>query len=143
MQWPKLVKVMLLGVGLLGSVLVLPAIAQLRGEVPGSLLIFPEFNIASAAVTQIRISDVQNPALGGTSRIHLNYVCPPAGGPGAVGGTANVCAEVDRHKFVTFHGTAIIDVATDLGGLLVRPAKRGLSLRSSKMRNTIPSPATN
>jgi hypothetical protein len=107
---------MIVGVGLLGSAMVLPATAQLRGEVPGSLLIFPEFNISPPAVTQLRISDVQEPALGGTTRVHLNYVCPPAGGPGASGGITGVCNEVDRHKFVTFHGTLIIDVATDLGG---------------------------
>ena len=116
MQWHKLVKVMIVGVGLLGSAMVLPAIAQLRGEVPGSLLIFPEFNISPPAVTQLRITDVQNPALGGTTRVHLNYVCPPAGGPGASGGVEGVCNEVDRHKAVTFHGTLIIDVAGDLGG---------------------------
>ena len=117
MQWHKLVKVMIVGVGLLGSAMVLPAIAQpLRGELPGSLLIFPEFNILPPAVTQLRISDIQSPALGGTTRVHLNYICPPSGGPGASGGTASVCAEVDRHKFLTFHGTLIIDVATDLGG---------------------------
>jgi hypothetical protein len=106
---------MMVGAVLLGSVMVLPATAQLRGEVPGSLLIFPEFNISTPAVTQLRISDVQNPALGGTTRIHLNYVCPPSGGPGAVGGLAGVCNEIDRHKALTFHGTLVIDVATDLG----------------------------
>ena len=117
MQWHKLVKVMIVGVGLLGSAMVLPAIAQpLRGELPGSLLIFPEFNILPPAVTQLRISDIQSPALGGTTFVHLNYICPPSGGPGASGGTAGICAEVDRHKFLTFHGTLVIDVATDLGG---------------------------
>ena len=116
MKWHKLIIAMIVGVGLLGSAMVLPATAQLRGEVPGSLLIFPEFNISPPAVTQLRISDVQEPALGGTTRIHLNYVCPPALGPGASGGVPGVCNEVDRHKFVTFHGTLIIDVATDLGG---------------------------
>jgi hypothetical protein len=87
--------------------MVLPAIAQLRGEEPGSLLIFPEFNIAPPAVTQLRITDTQDPALGGTTRIMLQYICP---------GVAGVCATVSRHKFVTFHGTLVVDVSTDLGG---------------------------
>jgi len=118
-KWHRLITAMMVGAVLLGSVMVLPAIAQvggLRGEVPGSLLIFPEFNILPPAVTQLRISDVQNPALGGTTRVHLNYICPPSGGPGASGGTAGICAEVDRHKFLTYHGTLILDVSTDLGG---------------------------
>jgi len=117
-KWHRLLTVMIVGVALLGSVMVRSAMAQaggLRGEVPGSLLIFPEFNISAPAVTQIRISDVQNPALGGTTRVHFNYVCPPSGGPGAVGGLASVCNEIDRHKFLTFHGTLVVDVATDLG----------------------------
>lgn len=116
MKWHRLITAMMVGAVLLGSVMVLPATAQLRGEVPGSFLIFPEFNIAPPAVTQLRISDVQNPANGGTTRLKLNYICPPSGGPGASGGTAGVCAEVDRRKFVTFHGTVVVDVAKDLGG---------------------------
>ena len=107
MKWHRLIIAMIVGVGLLGSAMVLPAIAQLRGEVPGSFLIFPEFDITPPAVTQLRISDVQDPALGGTTRVHLQYICP---------GIGSVCATLDRHKFLTFHGTLIINVATDLGG---------------------------
>jgi len=127
MQWHKLVKVMIVGVGLLGSAMVLPAIAQpLRGELPGSLLIFPEFNILPPAVTQLRISDIQSPALGGTTRVHLNYICPPAGGRGAVGGSSGgVCAEVDGRRAVTFRGTTIINVETELGGLAGAPCQKG------------------
>jgi hypothetical protein len=107
MKRHRLIRAMIMGVGLLGSAMVLPAIAQLRGEEPGSLLIFPEFDITPPAVTQLRITDVRDPALGGTTRIRLQYICP---------GVAGVCATVDRHKFTTFHGTVIIDVSTDLGG---------------------------
>ena len=116
MKWHRLIIAMIVGVGLLGSAMVLPARAQLRGEVPGSFLIFPQFNISPPAVTQLRISDVSDPGLGGTTRLQLQYICPPLGGPGASGGTAGVCATVDRHKFVTFHGSLNVDVATDLGG---------------------------
>ena len=116
MKWPRLIIAMMVGVGLLGSAMVLPARAQLRGEVPGSYLIFPEFNISPPAVTQLRISDIQDSALGGTTRVQLQYICPPSGGPGASGGTAGVCATTARNKVLTFHGTLIIDVATDLGG---------------------------
>jgi hypothetical protein len=120
MQWHKLVKVMIVGVGLLGSAMVLPAIAQLRESMPGSFLIFPEFNIAPPAVTQIRISDVQNPAFGGTTRIHLNYICP-----GTSQTSASVCPEVDSREFTTFHGTIIIDVASELGGAAGAPCLKG------------------
>jgi len=120
MQWHKLVKVMIVGVGLLGSAMVLPAIAQLRESMPGSFLIFPEFNIAPPAVTQIRISDVQNPAFGGTTRIHLNYICP-----GTSQTSTSVCPEVDSREFTTFHGTIIIDVASELGGAAGAPCLKG------------------
>ena len=109
MTWHSLIIATFVGVGLLGSAMVLPARAQLSGELPGSLLIFPLFDISTpSAVTQLRIVDVQDPALGGITRVHLQYICP-----GPVGG--GVCQTVERHKFVTFHGTLPIDVATDLG----------------------------
>lgn len=109
MPWPKLVTVMLLGVCLLGSALVLPATAQLRGEVPGSFLIFPEFNIAPPAATEIRISDLQTPAGGGFSYIHMHYICP--GGTGTTG----TCFATDTHEITPFHGTIVLDVGFKLG----------------------------
>jgi hypothetical protein len=108
----RFISAMMVGVGLLGSAMVLPAMAQLRGEEPGSLLIFPEFDITPPAVTQIRVTDVRDPALGGTTRVRFQYICP--GVPG-VPGFPRVCPTIDRHKFLTFHGTLVVDVATDLG----------------------------
>src|SRR5262245_39343347 len=104
----RLIIAVIVGVGLLGGATVLPARAQqLRGEVPGSFLIFPEFNIGAGVLTQLRISDIRDPALGGISFIHVQYICP--------GDAAGVCPGVNTTEITTFHGTLILDVGTELG----------------------------
>jgi len=119
MKWHKLVYPALVGAALLGSAMVLPVLAEPvpinppQDNVPGSLLVFPIFDIRSGSSTTIRITDTMGGNAPGPGRIgvppsvgiHINYVCK---------GTSTLCDQMDDHKKLTFHETLEIHVEEDL-----------------------------
>src|SRR5262249_11015127 len=109
MKWSRLVPVIFLGVVLLGSVLTPPALAQssntLQDHVPGSLLVFPIFDIFGPEVrnrTKIRVTC--NGVTGTTLR--FTYVCQPTG----TSTTSAFCPSFDEHFPCTSHQTIVVDV---------------------------------
>lgn len=116
MKWHKLVYPTVAGAVLLGSAMVLPAIAQNppQDNIPGSFLVFPIFDIRSGSQTTIRITDtsggnISGPGPSGSSSvgIHIDYVCK-----GTKSDTR--CNEMDDHKTLTFHETLDIEVNQEL-----------------------------
>jgi hypothetical protein len=110
MKWQKFITVTMVGGFLLASALVLPASAQLQDNVPGSFLVFPVYDIRPGTSTQIRICDTNNgPRGGAATNVRLNFVCPGQLPPGDT-----FCDEFDTDIALTFHGCAVIDVASQL-----------------------------
>src|SRR5215831_21168136 len=78
-KWYRLGPVMFVGVLLLGSMMAPLALAQssntLQDNIPGSLLVFPIFDVFGGNQTKIRIT------CNGTTdiRIRVTYVCQPQG----------------------------------------------------------------
>jgi len=109
-KWSRLVPVMFIGVLLLGSMLTPSAFAQssntLQDNVPGSLLVFPIFDVFGANETKIRV--VCNGVTGTTLR--LTFICQP-------NTTSNVfCPSFDENVDCTSHQTLVFDVDTELFG---------------------------
>jgi hypothetical protein len=122
MKGHRLIVAMIVGVGLLASVMVLPVIAQngLREGLPGSLLIFPKFDVSSSAATQIRISDVSDTT---SAIVHVNVICPPDPfQTSQFHEFAGTCTVNDRFYSLTPHGTKTFNVATEFPGL---PCQQG------------------
>ena len=71
-------------------------------EQPGSVLIFPKFNIGPDYSTQLRITNIHETAY---VTVKLNYVCP------GVKRVNDLCRSLDRTLTMTPHETRIIDVA--------------------------------
>jgi hypothetical protein len=102
-----------LGVVLLGSVLTSPALAQssntLQDHVPGSLLVFPIFDIfrgpEDVSVNRTKIRVTCNGVTGTTLR--FTYVCQPVGSST----TSAFCPSFDEHFPCTSHQTIVVDVA--------------------------------
>lgn len=71
--------------------------------VPGTMLVFPEFDIQGDSRTQLRIINTGAREI----RFHYNYVCPgiPRGN--------DTCAKSDRTKSLTPHQTLVLDVASE------------------------------
>jgi len=119
MKWYRLVPVMFLGVLLLGSMLAPPppALAQisntLQDSVPGSFLVFPIFDVITAAAgtnrTKIRITNNGVTGVG----ISVTYICQPTG---SVGSGTNFCNSFDEHFPITHNQTIVLDVGTQLFG---------------------------
>src|SRR5690242_9784607 len=106
-KWYRLVPVMFLGVLLLlGSMMTPPALAQvsnaLQDQVPGSLLVFPIFDVIGANRTKIRISNNGPVAV----ELHIQYICQPLGS----GTTSQFCASFDHNLPLTHNQTIVIDV---------------------------------
>ena len=70
---------------------------------PGSLLVFPLFDVRAGWATQLRITNTSSTS---SVAVQLNFVCPPAAPQD------NFCDALDRHISITPHGTYIADVAT-------------------------------
>ena len=122
MKCRKFVYMTLLGAVLLGSALVLPVTADqtLQSDAPGSMLIFPIFDIGSGNSTHIRITDVSNGLAQGTTsvRVHLDYIC--GGTPSVPGLPPTFCDQSNEERVLTDHRTLDIDVAAS-----VPPCTRG------------------
>lgn len=142
MKWHKFVSRTLLGVALVGSGMVLPAIAQTdppKDNVPGSFLVFPYFSVIStdtiSDTTKIRISDTSNGARGTIDDqdgphsvcVRIDIFC--GNNPSRTGGVpptsgTRLCYEQDRHFCFTHHETKEFDVADliNFQGVGVDPA---------------------
>jgi len=92
-QWYRLVPVMFIGALLLGGLQAPPALAQssntVQDDVPGSLLVFPIFDIFGANRTKIRVTC--NGVTGTTLR--FTYICQPTG----TSTTSAFCLSFDEH----------------------------------------------
>ena len=87
-----------------------PSMAQTAGDDvpvfhemnPGSLLVFPLFDVREGWATQLRITNTSDTS---SVAVQLNFVCP---------GTRedNFCDGLDRHIAITPHGTFVGDVAS-------------------------------
>lgn len=105
-QWGIMLSMSLL---FLGGLFVQPTWAQpiLASDQPGSFLVFPKFDIRGGRSTQIRVSDVfDGPEFTRSVYLLFNFVC------GAQKFTAERCKELDIKRPITYHGTAVIDVAS-------------------------------
>lgn len=123
MKWHKVVYSTLFGAALLGSAMLLPArAAELADTKPGSVLIFPLYDVSSGASTQIRITDISGGNSSGDGkttahRIRFNFVCP--------GDSDGFCNSIDFEDIWTAHQTRVYDVATDLGISSGAPCEQG------------------
>src|SRR5215831_3023971 len=109
-KWSRLVPVMFLGVLLLGSMLMAPpAFAQLsntlQDNVPGSLLVYPIFDIFSTNETKIRVTC--NGVSG--AMLRLTFICQPSN-------TSLFCPSFDERYPCTPHQTLVFDLDTEIGG---------------------------
>lgn len=77
----------------------------LQENIPGSLLVFPIFDVIGTNQTKIRITN--NGA--SSVSVHLNYICQPLG-------TSSFCPLFDETQPLTSHQTIVLDVGTQLGG---------------------------
>jgi len=109
MKWSRLGPVMFIGIVLLGSLGAPLARAQVstifQPDVPGSVLVFPIFDVIGGNQTKIRIT---NNGVSAVS-IHLNYICQPLG-------TSSFCPLFDESQPLTPHQTLVLDVGTQLAG---------------------------
>jgi len=107
MKWYRLLPVMFIGALLLGGFQAPPALAQssntLQDHVPGSLLVFPIFDIFSGNRTKIRVTC--NGVTG--TQLRFTYVCQPTG----TSTTSAFCLSFDEHFPCTPHQTIVVDVA--------------------------------
>jgi len=113
MNWSKLVQVVMLGIFLMGSALVLSAAAQtpapppngvLHDTEPGSVLVFPAYDIRDGRTTQIRITDTNDgPEFANSVFVKLNFVCPGIKPFGP-------CQELDIKISLTYHSTFVFDI---------------------------------
>jgi hypothetical protein len=112
MKWHRLIPVMLIGALLLGSMMVPLTLAQssntLQENVPGSLLVFPIFDVIGANQTKIRITNNGSVAVS----VHLNYICQPLG----TSITSNFCPLFDEVLPLTNNQTIVLDVGTQISG---------------------------
>src|SRR5215471_4787396 len=112
-KWFRLVPVIVLGALLVGSMLMAPpALAQssntLQDNVPGSLLVYPIFDVFGANRTKIRVTC--NGVSGTTLR--LTYICQPSG----TSTSSLFCPSFDENVDCTSHQTLVFDVFTQLFG---------------------------
>jgi len=142
MKWHKFGYRTLLGVALVGSAMVLPAIAQNLNppadNVPGSFLVFPYFSVINSGngvvvdETAIRITDTSNGPKGTIGDadgphsvcVRIDILC---GNDPRILTTATgtrQCFEQDRHFCFTHHETKDLDVARliNFQGVGVDPA---------------------
>jgi len=117
MKWHKVVYATLAGAVLLGSAMVLPAIAQTpvnppQDNIPGSFLVFPLFDISSGHNTTIRITDVSGGNLSGPGengpfsvRVHIDVICKKARGS-----SDKSCDQNNNDTVLTFHETVEFEV---------------------------------
>lgn len=77
--------------------------APVQSLTPGTMLVFPKFDVGADSKTQLRVNNTGSSAI----RFHYNYVCPgiPRGD--------DSCAKLDRTKSLTPHQTLLIDVASE------------------------------
>jgi len=110
-KWHQLVCAVFVGVLVLGGAMVQPALAQPDDMMPGSLLIFPLFDIKSGGGTrnQTRIRITNNGVV--TTDVHLTAICP--GKTVQNDGIYDPhCAATDRKITLTSHQTAILEIGT-------------------------------
>src|SRR5215471_15355866 len=123
MKWFRLVPVLFLGVVLLGSPMTPPALAQssntLQDDIPGSLLVFPIFDVFRPVLTiaeqaefgnQTKIRVTCNGVSGTT--IRLTFICQPFG----TSNSSLFCPSFDERYPCTSHQTLVFDVETEVGG---------------------------
>jgi hypothetical protein len=124
-KWYRLVPVMFLGVLLLGSMLAPPppALAQisntLQDNIPGSLLVFPIFDVITTAPTggpnpggpnQTKIRITNNGVT--TVLVRITYVCQPQ----TSSTSSAVCPSFDETFPITHNQTIVLDVGTEVFG---------------------------
>lgn len=111
-KWQQLVCAMFVGLFVLGGAMVQPVLAQPDDMMPGSLLIFPIFDIRSTGPgtrNQTRIRITNNGVV--TTDVHLTAICP--GRTVANDGIYDPhCAATDRKITLTSHQTAILEIGT-------------------------------
>jgi hypothetical protein len=101
---------MFIGALLLGSLLAPQALAQssntLQDDVPGSLLVFPIFDVIGGNQTKIRVTC--NGTTGTTLR--FTYICQPLG----TSSSSLFCPSFDENIDCTPHQTLVLDIGTQL-----------------------------
>jgi hypothetical protein len=103
--------------------MLLPArAAELADTKPGSVLIFPLFDVSSSSTTQIRITDISGGNSSGDGkttahRIRFNFVCG--------GDSEGFCNSIDVEDNWTSHQTKVYDVRNDLGIGFGAPCEQG------------------
>src|SRR5215831_8927494 len=110
-KWYRLGPVMFVGVLLLGSMMAPLALAQvsntLQDNVPGSLLVFPIYDVFGGNQTKIRITC--NGVTGAT--IRFTFIEQPEG----TSNSSLFCPSLDVRYPCTSHQTIVLDVSTELG----------------------------
>ena len=115
-----------------------------QDNLPGSLLVFPIFDIIGGNQTKIRITNNGVTA----THVRVTYICQPLG----TSNTSNFCPSFDQSLPLTPHQTIVLDVATELFGAC--PTNQGYIVAFAEARclddagcpsangSTVPSGAT-
>jgi hypothetical protein len=127
-----------MGVWLLGSLMMPPALAQDDGGCDagtdvGSFVVFPLFDVIGGNQTKIRVTCFSDKG----TRIRFTYICQPLD----TSTTSAFCPSFDEAFDCTAHQTLVLDVGTELAGAC--PTGQGFIVAFPEAQCTPASPTFN